>query len=587
MHTADTCTGTSLSRRPALLIVALLLFCDALATPLPQSKIQVGGAEFELVTIPPGKFMMGSNSGPGDERPVHKVTINHNLEIGKTEVTVAQFQAFVEATGYKTEAETGRGAWHCPCPDKLGSSPDLSWKNPGFDQGANHPAACVTYRDANAFCRWLSQQTGQHFRLPTEAEWEYACRAGTTGDYAGDVRQMAWFDMTSQGQTKPVAQKNPNPWGLYDMQGNVWEWCQDIYRWHYANAPSDGSANTNTDLPTEAASRRVLRGGAWCRPGTSCRSSFRYPAHPAFRECGSGFRIVRCKKAPVTKADVTAVPAKKSRKPAGHNGKQPSALTLAVDGIEFDFVRIEAGTFTMGSPNVYVDVANMTYELPAHKVTIDYSYYMQTTEVTLEQFDLFAEATGYVTDAEKKGWALHGDKGWRHEILSDWRFCGFTQTEAEPVTHISWYDAIAFCRWLSEKTGRDIRLPTEAEWEYACRAATTGDYAGTLDKMAWCRWNSVDRTHPVARKKPNAWGLYDMHGNVWEWVQDLWHDDCNGAPTDGSAWLEAGHGGYVGVTRGGSFAAPPWLCRSYSRMWTLLDYMVNRNNGFRLTTSAD
>ena len=90
---------------------------------------------------------------------------------------------------------------------------------------------------------------------------------------------------------------------------------------------------------------------------------------------------------------------------------------------------------------------------------------------------------------------------------------------------------------------------------------------------------------PVARKKPNAWGLYDMHGNVWEWVQDLWHDDCNDAPTDGSAWLDAAGRGRVGVTRGGSFGAPPWLCRSYSRMWTLLSVMINQKNGFRIAVA--
>jgi formylglycine-generating enzyme required for sulfatase activity len=399
---------------------------------------------------------------------------------------------------------------------------------------------------------------------------------------------MAWFDMTSQQQTHPVAQKKPNRWGFYDMHGNVWEWCEDVYHWHYRNSPNDGSANVNCDVPAEAAFRRVLRGGAWCRPGTSCTSSFRYPAHTTFRDSGSGFRIIRCNKPPAASADLSVSSVKKSRKPGARDRTKPGALTLTVDGMEFSFVRIDPGKFVMGSPKVYVDRANMTYELPAHEVTIAYNYYMATTEVTFGQFDLFVEDTGYVTDAEKHGWALFGDQEWRPEFLSDFRFPGFVQAGAEPVTHISYYDAIAFCSWLSQKTHRNIRLPTEAEWEYACRAGTTGNYAGDLDEMGWCRWNSYMKTYPVAQKKPNPWGLYDMHGNVWEWVQDMWHADCDGAPTDGSAWLESAYSGrVVGVTRGGSFGAPPWLCRSYSRMWTLLGTMINRNNGFRLAMSLD
>ena len=97
------------------------------------------------------------------------------------------------------------------------------------------------------------------------------------------------------------------------------------------------------------------------------------------------------------------------------------------------------------------------------------------------------------------------------------------------MTFISWYDAMAFCHWLSAETGQEIRLPSESEWEYACRAGTTGAYAGEVSAMGWYRYNSGGRTHPVAQKQPNAWGLYDMHGNVWEWCLDFFTTSYEGA----------------------------------------------------------
>ena len=574
-----------------IFIFLLVLIFPSFALALQESRIKVAGVQFELFTIPPGTFNMGSESGDGDERPVHKVSIDYSFDIGKTEVTVGQFKVFVEAAGYQSEPGKQGWIWYRSCTDHIGYSQNRPCKNPDYKQAETQPIVCISYYDAKSFCKWLSEQTGQHFRLPTEAEWEYACRAGTTGDYAGDIKQMAWFNMTSQEQTSPVAQKNPNPWGLYDMHGNVWEWCEDIYHWHYRNAPTDGSAGTKPDVPADIASRRVLRGGSWCMPIESCRTSSRYGTYRDFRDCSTGFRIVRCSKPAAAKADLNVSVVKKARKSGSPSVTHPSTLTLSVEGIEFSFVRIEPGKFIMGSEHVYVDSYNWTYELPAHEVTIDHGYYMGTTEVTLEQFDLFVEDTGYVTNAEKQGWAFSADRerGWYDEILKDWRFCGIAQTDSEPVTHICWYDAIAFCQWLGKKTSRDIRLPTEAEWEYACRAGTTGYYAGNLGEMGWCQWNSdtITRTHPVAQKKPNAWGLYDMHGNVWEWVQDMWHADCKGAPSDGSAWLDSPDKINRGVVRGGSFYNPPWLCRSYIRMRTPLITRVHFNNGFRLAMSLE
>jgi formylglycine-generating enzyme required for sulfatase activity len=573
--------------RLIIFTIALAFMRPTLAFALQESSFEIAGAEFQLVTMQPGTFIMGSDSQDGDERPAHKVTIDYSFDIGKTEVTVAQFRAFVEAAGYEKQGWT----WDRRCSDHMGSAENRPCQNPGFEQKDSYPIVRVDYNDAKAFCEWLSRQTGQHFRLPTEAEWEYACRAGTNGDYSGNIEQMVWFDVTSEGLIHPVALKKPNPWGLYDMYGNVWEWCEDIYYWNYKNTPADGSAALMPDVPADVASRRALRGGCCCSPKESCRSSSRYGAYRLFRQCTTGFRIVRCAKPVARRPGRPAYTAKKTNKPPVSGAEHPSKLTLTVDNIDFNLVHIDPGTFTMGSEHNYVDEYKWTYELPAHKVSIDYSYYMGTTEVTLEQFSLFVADTGYVTDAEKQGWAFNagGEKGWHDIICQDWRFPGYVQTDNEPVTHIGWYDAVAFCQWLSEKTGRDVRLPTEAEWEYACRAGTTGDYAGTLGEMAWCQWttDTITRTHPVAQKKPNSWGLYDMHGNVWEWVQDTWHAKAEGAPSDGSAWLDSPDKPNRGVVRGGSFNNPPWLLRSYIRMMTPIGCRVHFNNGFRIAMSTD
>ena len=149
------------------------------------------------------------------------------------------------------------------------------------------------------------------------------------------------------------------------------------------------------------------------------------------------------------------------------------------------------------------------------------------------------------------------------------------------LSTVSWDDAIAFiARLNAQKDGYSYRLPTEAEWEYACRAGTTGDYAGDLDAMAWYDKNSGNKTHDVGTKLPNAFGLFDMHGNVWEWCQDWYHDSYNGAPTDGSAWLSGGEQKYR-VLRGGSWVNVATFLRSANRVWITPDA---RNNpfGFRV-----
>jgi formylglycine-generating enzyme required for sulfatase activity len=165
----------------------------------------------------------------------------------------------------------------------------------------------------------------------------------------------------------------------------------------------------------------------------------------------------------------------------------------------------------------------------------------------------------------------------------------FTGDDDLPVEQVSWDDVQEFIKKLNEKEGTDkYRLPSEAEWEYACRAGTAtryslGDDESKLGDYAWYADNSDWKTHPVGQKKPNPWGLYDMHGNVWEWVQDCWHSDYNGAPTDGSAWVVACK--YAGADRvflGGSWLYYARFCRSASRYHLAPGGFRPSNLGFRI-----
>jgi len=251
-----------------------------------------------------------------------------------------------------------------------------------------------------------------------------------------------------------------------------------------------------------------------------------------------------------------------------------------VHGVPLEFVRVPAGEFMMGREEGSI-------EKPVHKVRIGYDFEMGCTEVTVAQFRAFVDATSYATDAEKDGVssAKESDLTWEKEIGMDWSNPPFRQSDDEPVVCVSWYDAMAFCHWLSAETGQEIRLPSEAEWEYACRAGTTGAYAGQVSTMGWYQYNAGNRTHRVAQRQPNAWGLYDMHGNAWEWCLDFFTTSYEGAPTDGSPRWDLSPASDV-VSRGGSFRNPPGWLGSAIRMGSSLD-CSNYNNGFRLARAVE
>jgi sulfatase modifying factor 1 len=252
-----------------------------------------GGVRLELVYIKPGIFTMGGTDAPKhswqrDEKPEHPVTLTKGFYIGKHEVTRGQFAAFVKATGHKTDAEKEGKAYSY---DKGWKEiAGVNWQNPKpFTQTDDHPAMCVSWNDAKAFCEWAAKKTGRGVRLPTEAEWEYACRGGTKtrwhfGDTEGALGDHAWMNANSGMQTHPVGRKKQNPWGLYDMYGNVWEWCEDWEGPYLAGAVTD---------PTGGASgkARCLRGGSWDHDPTDCRSAFRISAPASYRCTPHGYRV--------------------------------------------------------------------------------------------------------------------------------------------------------------------------------------------------------------------------------------------------------------------------------------------------------
>jgi len=248
--------------------------------------------EIEAIIPKSKRFKMGSKNGRDNEKPVHEVIINYDFEIAKYPVTVGEFRLFIEDTNYKTEAQKGDGAYVWDGKD-WNKKKDAYWDNPYFEQTDEHPVVCVNWNDAKEYCIWLSEKTGENYRLPTEAEWEYAARAGTAtkwsfGDDEKELKEYAWYDENSGNKTHPVGDRKPNPWGLYDMHGNVWEWCEDDYVDNYKNTSKDGSANQ--DYKED---KKVLRGGSWSSSAGVTRSAARSGGFPVFRINIVGFRLLR------------------------------------------------------------------------------------------------------------------------------------------------------------------------------------------------------------------------------------------------------------------------------------------------------
>lgn len=256
----------------ALLLLGIFMVSYSWVDELPSNPkagdrivLTAEGIEYAFRWCPPGEFTMGAPKSewpdrpsywPYDETP-HKVKLTKGFWLLETEVMQAMWQS-------------------------------VMGENPSYFKGDRNPVEQVSWNNCQEFCKKLSQKLGQTVKLPTEAQWEYACRAGTTGDYSGNLDEMAWYDEdVDSGSTHPVAQKKPNAWGLYDMYGNVWEWCSDWYdKKYYSKSPTSDPENTT------ASSLRVYRGGGWFNYAGNCRSANRSGDGPEIRFVNLGLRIL-------------------------------------------------------------------------------------------------------------------------------------------------------------------------------------------------------------------------------------------------------------------------------------------------------
>jgi len=534
-------------------------FQEQWAEHIGKPIVHTNSIGMKVVLLPPGEYTMGRTEEqfakvleiaekegrePGRAAtwemlmmPAHRVRITKPFYMGATEVTVGQYRRFCEESGYKTEAEQGLNHGK----PYRGGRPICTWRRPmvwiKLLQKDDEPVLHLCWNDCVAFCKWLSEKEGAEYCLPTEAEWEYACRAGTTtawcfGNFEDFDRlghEYMFVSEPPQGKhDRPsrVAQKKPNAFGLYDMHGNVWEYVADWWhRFTYKNSP----VNDPTGPPEQSEKgdmRRIIRAGSfdWGRWGAQSvyrmRIGQRSTQHPH-----QGFRVAMRIQG-VEGVPPAPDPYEERRKSTIDPGSQevdtsaaqkhPKELTIDLPGeTKMHFVLIPPGSFLMGSSKGFGD------ETPVHRVVISRPFYMAKHEVTQSQWE-----------------AIMGKHQWLTELTKgDNDMSGPTKA----MNVLSWNDCQDFIRKIAEHVpGHRFALPTEAQWEYACRAGSTsefhfGDDASQLGDYAWYEGNMIwpgkpgfrGRTfyHDVGRKKPNAWGLYDMHGGVWEWCADYYDKD--------------------------------------------------------------
>ena len=512
----------------------------------------------KLVLIPPGELMMGSpNSDDGAgaaEKPQHRVRITRPFYLATYAVTQAEYQEIMGTNPSEfTEKQAEASTFAFPLSETEVKARLEDRKKAVGKDTSHHPVETVNWGQAREFCRTLSampaeRSAGRVYRLPTEAEWEHACRAGTTtrwycGDDEAGLVEAAWFSKNAGGMTHPVGEKKPNAWGLYDMSGNVCQWCSDKII-DYKQSP------LNDPVGPPDCFDNVVRGGYWADNASSCRSASRLRHGSIGRFHNPGFRVVvevvaetagGKGKADGSSTGATPIPnppspipplaiapfdEKRAKEHQAAWAKYLGVPTEMTNAVGMKLVLIPPGEFLMGEGQ------------ESHKVVISKPFYLGKYAVTQEQW----QAVTGLNPSEFKG-------------------------PKNPVEKVSWDDCQVFLKRLGEKcrvAEGSFRLPTSAEWEYAYRAGSKtnyffGDDESQLADYAWYAKNSGGTTHPVGEKKPNAWGLRDMCGNVWQWASD-WYDlnyirhGFKDAPMDDPP------GPHYGDTR--TWCGGSWNCRS-------------------------
>ncbi len=299
-----------------LMMVALVLWPRGSAAQQghPLDEIVDCSACPTMVVIPAGEFTMGfpdDSAYPADERPQLQVRLDRPFAISRFEITRDQFQVFVEDSYWGRREDKPCRTYSQPG-EWRDASPEIDWMSPGFQQTGNHPVVCVSWNDAVAYAAWLSNVTGQTYRLPTAAEFEYAHRAGATADlYWGEESQVCEYANTADQSlirvrpgrgdgsdppscndgypfTSPVGSFKPNSWGVYDMAGNVNEWVQDCWKATHRGKPTDGKAYQFEGCPL-----RRLKSGSWWSDPSGVRIQKNFGFLPTERWAETGFRLVR------------------------------------------------------------------------------------------------------------------------------------------------------------------------------------------------------------------------------------------------------------------------------------------------------
>ena len=440
--------------------------------------VTVNGVSFRMVPVKGGTFNMGSTSGDSYEIPVHSVTLS-DYAIGETEVTQELWEAVMGT-------------------------------NPSELKGDKKPVESVSWNDCQTFITKLNQLTGGKFRLPTEAEWEFAARGGVKSKgytYSGSntIGDVAWYYDNSGSTTHDVATKAANELGIYDMSGNVYEWCQDWYD-EYSSSPQNNPTGPSTG------SVRMARGGGCVHSASICRSSYRGYHSPSNLNENLGMRLAY--------GDL----------PEPEPDPVPDENVVTVNGVSFKMVPVKGGTFNMGSTSGYSD------EQPVHSVTLS-DFAIGKTEVTQELWEAVMDTNP-----------------------------SYYKVDKNPVESVSWDDCQTFITKLNQLTGRKFRLPTEAEWEFAARGGVESKgytYSGsnTIGDVAWYRENSGPTTNYVAIMVANELGINDMSGNVSEWCQD-WYGAYSSSPQNNPTGPSTGSSR---VYRGGNWNSAATGCRSSDR----------------------
>jgi formylglycine-generating enzyme required for sulfatase activity len=555
----------------------------AQVAPLPKELVfDLGnGVKLEMVRIPRGSYRMLTD--PQSGRIGFKVTLENDFYLGKYEITREQWYALMEMDEKVKEI------------NKL-------------------PMQIQDLNECRKFIERLNDKVETKdgvFRAPNEVEWEYACRAGRKSklpyDPGEDRGEFEWNEDNSGRKPHEVGTKKPNPFGLYDMYGNVWESCDNrTAPWPYIRS----------DVP-------VLRGGGFA-PLSNERNSIEVirilgiPISLTTQIVHAGLRVTfipkQAKSANLEPQKTILIP-KELTFDLG-SGEKLTTVILPDEISIMGSVPAERKEARADNPrevnprdfDMRLDDERFENEGPPRDVTVSKGLSIGKFEVTRGQFRQFVESEKYQTEAELDE---EGGLGWEEETKQfkkdkryTWKNPGFEQGDDHPVVNVSWNDAVKFCEWLSKKHGKQFRLPTEAEWEYACRAETVsrfsccasveelakiGNIADATAKEKFIRWNDAINakdgfvfTAPVGRYQPNQYGLYDMHGNVWEWCQD-WYGRYE---TDKMQEPVIPMTGTYKMFRGGSWSSFPVFCRAAFRGYRIPSERSNAL-GFRVVLEPD